>query len=64
MLIGMYVMGILIVEVIFIIFYVGGKFGQGGYKIFGGFYGVGFFVVNVFLSWLEVEIICDGVIYK
>lgn len=33
---------------VFIVLYVGGKFGGGGYKVFGGFYGVGFFVVNVF----------------
>lgn len=42
-------MGCFVVEVILIVFYVGGKFGGGGYKVFGGFYGVGFLVVNVFL---------------
>lgn len=40
----------LVIEVIFMMLYVGGKFGGGSYFMFGGFYGVGFSVVNVFFE--------------
>lgn len=54
----------LVVEIILIMFYVGGKFDKGFYKVFGGLYGVGVFVVNGLFEWFVVEIYKDGMIYE
>lgn len=51
--------GVLGVELIFIKLYVGGKFLNKNYQFFGGLYGVGILVVNVFLIWVEVCVKCD-----
>lgn len=55
--------GKFVLEIVMIVFYVGGKFGGGGYKVFGGLYGVGVFVVNVLLEWVEVIVWCDKKVY-
>lgn len=55
-----FIIGRLVLEIVLMVFYVGGKFGGGGYKVFGGLYGVGVFVVNVLFEWVEVKVWCQG----
>ena len=56
--------GIPAVEVVFTILHAGGKFGGGGYKVFGGLPGAGASVVNALSEWLNVKVETDGKVYE
>lgn len=54
----------LVLEVVMMVLYVGGKFDKDIYKVFGGLYGVGVFCVNVLFMDFCVEVYCDGKVYE
>lgn len=56
--------GVFVFEVVMIKIGVGGKFDKDFYKVFGGFYGVGVFVVNVFFVYMKFIVFREGKIYE
>ena len=51
------------VETVFTILHAGGKFGGGGYKVYGGLHGVGSSVVNALSTTLDVKVYKEGKVY-
>ena len=56
--------GVSSVELVLTKLHAGGKFGGGGYKIWGGLHAFGLSVVNALSEWLEVEVYQNGHIHK
>ncbi|MBN1248406.1 MAG: DNA topoisomerase IV subunit B, partial [Anaerolineae bacterium] len=50
-------------EIAFTELHAGGKFEEGSYSTSGGLHGVGIKATNALSSWVEVEVLRDGVIY-
>lgn len=50
-------------RLVFTTLHAGGKFNNSSYKTSGGLHGVGSSVVNALSSWMDVEIIHEGLIY-
>ena len=55
--------GLPAVTVVFTSLHAGGRFGGGSYKVSGGLDGVGASVVNALSTWLEVEVVQEGILY-
>lgn len=50
-------------RLVFTTLHAGGKFNNSSYKTSGGLHGVGSSVVNALSSWMDVEIVHEGLIY-
>src|SRR5256714_10044527 len=56
--------GLSTLEVVMTILHAGGKFGGGGYQISSGLHGVGVSVVNALSEWCQVDVKCEGILYR